>query len=218
MAEVRARFLHEWLDNMEHEPTRLRLRFFAALPGDVRSTIEGAPRTSWLPMDLHVLLADITGAALGPASSYDYYRRSVSKSFRGPVLGPMLRTGTRLLGLTPATCLRWASHGWDAVFRDCGVVHGEVSAPGRGRMIYASLPAVCVASAAWIDSAQGSAYGLLDSSSGRPASHASTRAGSRSECSSSTSSGPSANDGWRRGVTSSGDGTWRRVEGVTRDP
>jgi len=159
---VRARFLQEWLGNMESEPTRSRSRFFAALPGEARSTIEGAARTSWLPVDLHVLLADVTSEALGPASAYDYYRRSLSRSLQGPLLGPMLRTATRLLGLTPATCLRWAKRAWDAGFRDSGALEGEVIAPGRGRLVYRGLPAVCTASDAWLDSAQGSAYGLLD--------------------------------------------------------
>jgi hypothetical protein len=159
---VRTRFLHEWLANMENEPSRLRSRFFAALPGDVRSTIEGAARTTWLPVDLHVLLADLTLAALGPVAAYDYYRRSFSRSLQGPLLAPMLRTATRLFGLTPATCLRWANRGWEAGFRDCGGVRGEVTAPGRGRLVYEELPAVCIASDAWLDSSQGSAYGLLD--------------------------------------------------------
>jgi hypothetical protein len=159
---VRTRFLQEWLGNMEQETARSRTRFFAALPGDVRSTIEGAARTSWLPVDLHVVLAEVTSEALGPASAYDYYRRSLSRTFQGPLLAPMMRTATRLLGLTPATCLRWAKRGWDAGFRDCGGLEGEVIAPGRGRLVYRDLPAVCTASDAWLDSAQGSAYGTLD--------------------------------------------------------
>jgi hypothetical protein len=38
----------------------------------------------------------------------------------------------------------------------------EVLGPGRGRLLYADLPTVCTASEAWLDSAQGSAYGALD--------------------------------------------------------
>jgi hypothetical protein len=159
---VRARFLQEWLAAMEEEPARQRSRFFAALPADARSTIEASARTSWLPVGLHVLLADLTLAALGPASAHDYYRRAMSKSLQGPLLGPAVRTATRLLGLTPGTFVRWAPRAWETGFRDCGALVGEVTAPGRGRLLYQDLPDVCLASDAWLDSAQGSAYGVLD--------------------------------------------------------
>jgi hypothetical protein len=39
---------------------------------------------------------------------------------------------------------------------------GEVLSPGVGRLLYRGLPAVCTRSDAWLDSAQGSAYGALD--------------------------------------------------------
>jgi hypothetical protein len=37
-----------------------------------------------------------------------------------------------------------------------------VTSPTSGRLHYQDLPPVCTASDAWLDSAQGSAYGVLD--------------------------------------------------------
>jgi hypothetical protein len=150
------------LTNVEHEDDPWRARFFAAIPADMRATIEGTSKVEWLPAAMHVALADILTEAFGPVRAHAYYRRAFAASLRGPVLGPLLRTGIRILGVTPASMIRWAAHGWRSSFRDCGGVTGEVLGPGRGRLLYADLPAVCTASEAWLDSAQGSAYGALD--------------------------------------------------------
>jgi hypothetical protein len=159
---VRARHLQEWLANMRREEDPWRARFFAGLPADVLATIEASSKVQWLPAGIHVTLADVLAHAFGPARAHDYYRRAFARSLRGPVLGPLLTTGVRLLGLTPGSLLRWTEHGWRASFRNCGNLSGKVVEAGRGRLEYADLPAICTASEPWLDSAQGSAYGALD--------------------------------------------------------
>jgi hypothetical protein len=68
----------------------------------------------------------------------------------------------RLLGLTPAAFLRWASRGWESSFRNCGNLHGEALGPLHGRLRYEDLPLVLTASEPWLDSSQGSVYGVFD--------------------------------------------------------
>ncbi len=161
-ATFRARHLQEWLDNIEREEDPWRAKFFAAVPDEMRREIESANRVSFLPVAYHVKLADILLDAFGETRAHAYYRRAFAGSLRGPFFGPLVRTGTRVLGLTPASFLRWASRGWDSSFRNCGSLVGEVLSPTSGRLHYKDLPAVCTASDAWLDSAQGSAYGVLD--------------------------------------------------------
>ena len=96
---MRARFLQEWLANMEREPERVRTRFFAVLPADVRRQIEQAARTTWLPAQLHVLLAEVTLEAMGELRAHDYYRRAFARSLRGPFFASCRpRAGTRSSG------------------------------------------------------------------------------------------------------------------------
>jgi len=159
---VRARHLQEWLANLDREDDPWRARFFDALPSRVRLEVEAASRVEWLPAAHHVLFADVLGAAFGPVRSHDYYRRAFAASLRGPVLGPLLRTGARVLGLDVGSLLRWSGHGWRASFRNCGTLTGVVTAPRTGKLVYEHLPPVCTASDAWLDSAQGSGYGALD--------------------------------------------------------
>lgn len=159
---VRARHLQEWLQRIEHEEEPHRGRFFAALPATTRATIEDAPRLAWLPVDLHVELSEVVLAAYGPNYAHNYYRRAFASALRGPVFDVLLGAGLRILGVTPSALLRWAHKGWEASFRDCGMVEGVTIAPGRGELRYRDLPAVCTASDAWLDSAAGSAEGALD--------------------------------------------------------
>jgi hypothetical protein len=159
---VRARHLRDWLTRVAGEEDPWRARFFAALPESTRTAIESAAGGSWLPMRLHIELADVMESAYGPARAHQHYRRSFDAALRGGIFGPLVRTGTRLFGTTPATFLRWAHLGWESSFRHCGKLAGEVQGPGRGRLVYSELPAMCTSSEAWLDSAQGSAYGCLD--------------------------------------------------------
>jgi hypothetical protein len=159
---VRARHLKDWLAHAERDEDPWRARFFAAIPRTTREAIESATGGSWLPLELHVQLADVMQDAYGPARAHEHYRGAFADSLRGGIIGPLVRTGTRLFGLTPASFLRWAHRGWQASFRDAGALSTEVLGPGRGRVVYEDLVAICTASDAWLGSAQGSAYGMLD--------------------------------------------------------
>lgn len=159
---VRGKHVQEWLERMEREADPYRARFFELLPRETRAAIEGAPRLGWVPVDLHVRLSDVLFEAFGPKRAHDYYRRAFSDALRGPIFDGLVKTGVRILGMTPGVLLRWAHKGWEASFKDCGMVEGRVLGPGRGEMVYSGLPPVCIASTAWLESSQGSAYGALD--------------------------------------------------------
>jgi hypothetical protein len=159
---VRARFCQEWLARVEMEEEPYRSRFFSLLEPHTREAIELASRVAWVPLAIHVRLADITQEAFGAVRSHAYYRGAIAASIEGPILGPLLRTSARLLGLSPHTFIRWTSRAWGASFRNAGELVGEVIGPEQGRLTYSGLPTICTASDAWMLSAQASVYGALD--------------------------------------------------------
>lgn len=159
---VRARHMQVWLDNMSREEDPWRKHFFALLPADVKHEVETTARLDWVPASYHALFADLVAEAFGPVRSHDYYRRSIASELRSPFWEGVVRTGVRLLGLNPGSFLRWAAKGWESSFRNCGTLRGEVVAPLRGRLLYEGLAPVLAASEAWLDSAQGSVYGVFD--------------------------------------------------------
>ena len=159
---VRARHVQRWLQSVSREGDPWRARFFAALPSEARAEIEGAAPDAWLPIAHHVLLANVLSDAFGPARAHEYYRREFVASLRRPPFAALVKTGVRVLGITPAGFLRWSGRVYESVFRMAGAAHGEMLGPGHGRLSYVGLPAVCAASDAWLDSAHGSLYGIYD--------------------------------------------------------
>jgi hypothetical protein len=159
---VRARFCQEWLENAAAEAEPHGARFVARVDAALREKIESAARVGWLPLSIYVQLADITQDAFGAVQAHAYYRRAFAASLTTPFFAPMMQLGARLLGLTPATFIRWASKGWDASFKNAGTVTGELLGPGHGQLLYRDLPAIFTDSDAWLLSCQGSAYGAYD--------------------------------------------------------
>jgi hypothetical protein len=159
---VRARHCQDWLTHVEKEEEPWRSRFFERLTPELRGVIASSSRVGWLPLAVHVALADHLDAAFGAVRAHAFYRRVATDWLTGPLLGPVLRTGARILDVTPGTLLRWAHRAWEASFKDAGELAGEPTGPDRGRLVYRGLPPVCTASMPWMASAQGSAYGVLD--------------------------------------------------------
>ena len=159
---VKARFCQDWLALVAQEQEPYRTRFFARVTPEMRAQIDGAARVAWLPIALHVGLADIQLASFGPARAHDYYRRAFVSAIKGPIFAPVLMTAVRLLGLSPGTFARWASRGHDTAYKNVGTMQGEVLGTHRAQITFSGLPEICARSDGWVMSTQGSAYGVYD--------------------------------------------------------
>jgi hypothetical protein len=159
---VLARFCQEWLELVALEDEPFRSRFFERVPPEIRAQIDKSLRVAWLPLSIHVTLGDIMLEAFGSARAHDYYRRSFVRAVKGPVFGPLFVTGMRLFGVSPATIIRWGSRGYEAGFKNAGRIVGRSLAPGRARLEFFDLPAVCIASEGWPTAMLGTMYGIYD--------------------------------------------------------
>jgi hypothetical protein len=159
---IRARYCQEWLEFVGKDDEPWRSRFLGRISPELRATIDGTVRVGWIPLAIHVKLADILLEAYGIQRAHAYYRRAFAASLRGPLLGPLSQSAARLFGITPGTLARWASRGYDATFKHAGFVVGQELGPGRARIEYRDLPRIATASEAWLQSAHGSAYGAFD--------------------------------------------------------
>jgi hypothetical protein len=159
---VLARFCQEWLDLVALEDEPYRSRFFERIPPEIRAQIDASLRVAWLPLSIHVKLADVMLEAFGSTRAHDYYRRSFVRAVKGPVFGPLFVTGVRLFGVSPATIIRWGSRGYEAGFKNAGRIVGRPLGPGRARLEFSELPAVCTASEGWVMSMMGTTYGIYD--------------------------------------------------------
>jgi hypothetical protein len=83
-------------------------------------------------------------------------------AINGPFFSSLFVTAARVVGMSPAAFIRWASRGYEAAHRNVGELNGELLGPNRGRLTFLGLPPVCTASDAWVMSTQGTAYGVYD--------------------------------------------------------
>jgi hypothetical protein len=159
---VRARLCQEWLSSIAAEEEPYRGRFFASLTEEMVAQIDGMSRVAWMPLSVHVRLADVQLEVFGAVRAHEYYRRAFGRTLSGPILGPLVRTGARVLGVSVGSFVRWASQGYAASYKNAGELRGEVLGDGRARLVFEGLPPICTKSDAWLMSTQGSAYGLYD--------------------------------------------------------
>jgi hypothetical protein len=159
---MRARHLQQWLELVAAWEQPYAARFAEALNPVTRAQIIQASPVQWLPAVLNTELAEVTLAAFGSRRAHDYYRRAFVASMQGPLLGPLVRVGKELFGLSPAAFVRWANKGWNLSYRDAGSLDGEVLGEGRAHLVFRDVPEQWAASQAWIDSSFSHTYGLFD--------------------------------------------------------
>ncbi len=164
-------------------------RFFARVTEEMDGSTE-PPAWPWkLPLAVHVRLADIAPKPSAPPGRTTITgARSRRLVGRGPILGPLVLTGARACsGSRPRRSCAGRRAGTRRRTGTQGELAGEVLEAGA-RLVFSKLPAVCVASDAWLMSAQGSAYGVPTAQLPKGSS-GSTRASARGRWSSSSKVG-----------------------------
>jgi hypothetical protein len=115
-------------------------RVLARLLPEVRSALDDAARSDYLPalVDLDVAIA--VHAEVGPEAARAVARETLRRSLAGTVLGGLVRSAAALFGLTPPGLLRWAGRGYGRVCRDCGELQVTSTAEGLVRLSLTNLP------------------------------------------------------------------------------
>ena len=126
----------------------------------------------WLPIEVDVELIDALANKLSPAALDNLVRDRQRQEMGSALFKTFVSTILRLFaGGSPATLVRHFPKGWSQVFSDCGRVEvEEVDEANHARLRIADLPAVCIASRAWIDAIPVGVqmlYELINSSTGR---------------------------------------------------
>ena len=115
--------------------------------------IATAMPVEWLPIEADVELIDALANKLSPAALDSLVRDRQRLEMGSALFKTFVSTILRLLGGgSPATLVRHFPKGWSQVFSECGRVEiEEAEGVGHARLRIADLPAVCIASRAWID-------------------------------------------------------------------
>jgi hypothetical protein len=159
---VRARHLQQWLELVAAWQAPYAARFAQALNPATREQILQASPVNWLPGALNAELADILLSTFGSKEAHAYCRYAFVASMQGPLLGPLVRVGVALFGLSPAAFVRWAGKGYSLSYRDAGSLEGELLGAGRARLVFQDVPESWAASTGWAESMFSHTYGVFD--------------------------------------------------------
>jgi hypothetical protein len=140
MPEMRADQLKENLYALLALGNETASRILADMPPQHLRRIEQAARTDWLPAELGVLLGEVIWRHVGEAGMRTWSRAALRRAMSGGVMGPLVDTAVRLLGLSPASLLKMGPQGWRAAFREAGELVIVESGPGTMVMDLQGLP------------------------------------------------------------------------------
>lgn len=105
---------------------------------EVIAEIDASIRTSWLPLELDVILSQSVADLCGTESVAEWARQAVYQSARGPLMGPIIDGLTRL-GLGPRHGLRRVPAAWNLIYRNCGKITCDADA-GTASLVLRSPP------------------------------------------------------------------------------
>ena len=136
-------------------------RYRAALSPELLRAIEQAGTLTWLPVSISADASSALVDTVGPARAHEIYASAMTRMFATERWRPLVETGVRLLGFSPAAFVRWTKRGWSGMYRNCGEVSGHVLEDRRARITYDGLPPEVLRSAAWTESLASSWYGIF---------------------------------------------------------
>jgi hypothetical protein len=116
-----------------------------------REDIEARLPVEWIPIEADVELLDAM-AALLPAAGVEALVRERQRQEMGSALfKTFVATIGKLVGLTPTSLVRQIPKGWGQLFQECGTVQVRAVGERTAELAVTGLPAVCLASPAWLD-------------------------------------------------------------------
>lgn len=157
---VRAKFLQLWLHSFERFDAPAAHKLSQLLGEPKRHAVFELSMLSWVPIEFDIEIVEAVAAVLGPVRFGEFTRAYVAEIMPRPPLGALIDLGTKMIGVSPESFLRWWDKGWNAVYRGCGKVKGTATEACHGRIVYEQMPRVCVESSAFVDAVVSTAYAV----------------------------------------------------------
>jgi hypothetical protein len=160
--QMRAAHLQENVRAIERLGADVFARVKARAPSVV-TDIQGALRPTWLEARLDVALTEALYQELGADAVRRVNRDAIVASVNGPLLKPMKDGLVSVLGLTPATALKWLPRGWQYIYREFGDVTWD---PSARELRIEKLPRFALDSVGWCEGCAGAVLGVMEASNG----------------------------------------------------
>jgi hypothetical protein len=157
---VRAKFLQLWLASFERYEPSGAAKLTQIVGESKRRAVAELSMLRWVPIELDVEIVDAVASVLGPVRFGEFTRAYVAEIMPRAPLGALIDLGTKMIGVSPQSFLRWWDKGWNAVYRAVGKVKGLAVDASHGRVVYEHMPRVCIESEAFVDAIVSTAYAV----------------------------------------------------------
>ena len=107
-----------------------------------------ASKMSWVPIQETTAMHDLLLLRCGDAEMLALFRRNLVHANASPILAPLAKAASALLGKEPASHLRWIPPAWSMVTRGLGKASFH-SGDDRAAIRIAGAPAIAVSSRGW---------------------------------------------------------------------
>jgi hypothetical protein len=112
--------------------------------------LDQALPVEWLPVDVDIEVVEVVSRQLSPVTFDALISERQRQEMGSALFKSFVVTTTKLFGLSPATFIRHLHRGWRQVLQDCGVIEVASLEQRSALVLLRELPAVCLASNAWI--------------------------------------------------------------------
>jgi hypothetical protein len=150
VSSVRARHLKTKLEVISR--TRCGDAVLAWLGPARVEVIEAAHGLDWLPIELELATTHAAREALGVDRAHALWASMMSQALGGPLFGPIVRAGLKLMGRDAATWPDLVRKGWGLAFQGCGQWLVTPVGPCDVNMRLEDLPPECAADTTWLTS------------------------------------------------------------------
>lgn len=113
--------------------------------------LRSAPGLAWLPVETLLPLVVAARAELGEAGARELVIDSMRRAMGAPLWRRMIVGALRSLGLGLPAMARWVPRLYGLVYRATGTMHVPECDAHRARIEFRQVPALCLASPAYLD-------------------------------------------------------------------
>ncbi len=124
----------------------------SALDPRMRAVLESADPASWVPLEVDVAIVEVLNRRFGAAGAASIVDANVRMETDSTLLAGLVKTVLHVFAPSPAAIVKQIPAGWGRLFRDAGWVEVVSTGPRAALVRFHRLPAVCVASPAWVES------------------------------------------------------------------
>jgi hypothetical protein len=140
--EIRCRQMKSKLLALESFGPAVRDRILQRFSKATVQAILVAQDEDWLPIEFNIELCECVKAEVGEQGVYEWGLKTFNNSINSSIIAPFIRVALNLFKTGPATLLQLGPHLWKTIYRNCGEISINKTAPKDIQIIFQNLPLV----------------------------------------------------------------------------